>query len=364
MTPTQLQTHDALLAQLRVMTVFVTTRCNARCETCFYWDSLNDDSGVMGLAELERVARTMPKFPHLLLSGGEPFMRKDLVEVVSLFKKHNDIKTIDSPTNGLWPDQVEYFVEKMLTTYPDLRMTVGVSLDGLEKTHDRLRAVPGNFKKAMETLNRLSRLRDRLAPGVVPTPVQVLTLTCYNTTNMHEMEALTHYITEHADVDGMMFEVIRGNPKDPNLQAPPVEIFDAITRRSIEVNSRLYEKRMGPERDIRISYLKSVYWMQRQMLVKGRLPLLCRAGINLGVLEPKGDVRLCELLESVGNVKDFDYDFGALWHSERASKQRKWITDSRCSCTHCVNIGHSIGADFWVNKRREFYEYLSEKSLL
>ena len=99
--------QDQILRSLRVLTFFVTTTCNAKCETCFYADNLNDELvKLLSLDEIEQIARNMPRFNHLLFSGGEPVMRKELPEIASIFAKHSGICSIDMPTNGLLPKRV------------------------------------------------------------------------------------------------------------------------------------------------------------------------------------------------------------------------------------------------------------------
>ena len=80
--------------------LFVTSRCNSKCRTCFYHSKLNDDRDLT-FEELRTVSRTAPQFDKLWLSGGEPTMRKDLVEIVRLFHEQNGIKVVNFPTNGL-----------------------------------------------------------------------------------------------------------------------------------------------------------------------------------------------------------------------------------------------------------------------
>src|SRR5438876_44566 len=51
----------------------------------------------------------------------------------------------------------------------------------------------------------------------------------------------------------------------------------------------------------------------------------CHAGYISGVLDARGEVRMCELRDAVGNVKDVDYDFERLWFSEESDEQRRSI---------------------------------------
>ena len=76
----------------------------ARCATCFYHDRLNDGGGSTDLtrSELETLAASLPPLRDLWLSGGEPLLREDLIEVCEAFARHCGVETIDLPVNGLF----------------------------------------------------------------------------------------------------------------------------------------------------------------------------------------------------------------------------------------------------------------------
>src|SRR5256885_15317885 len=73
--------------RLGTLILFVTSRCNAKCETCFYWQELNQPGG-MTFAPIERVAPTMPQTTDLWLSGGQPTPRRDLNAITEVSVRH------------------------------------------------------------------------------------------------------------------------------------------------------------------------------------------------------------------------------------------------------------------------------------
>jgi MoaA/NifB/PqqE/SkfB family radical SAM enzyme len=357
-----------LLEHLRVLTFFVTSKCNARCRTCFYWQELNKDvESMLSLAEIERISASMPAFPHLLVSGGEPLLRSDLEQVLDVFVRHNRLVSIDIPTNGLLAEPCVAVAESVLTHHPQVLLTIGVSLDGLEATHDSIRGVPGNFQQTFRTLEQLNALRTRQSmrlAGSRQLKFQIYTLTVLTQQNIGEVPQLIEYVKHDGDVDGMMFEIIRGTPLDSTLHPPAVSDVEAIVPLILETNFTLMGKRWAPERAVRLSYIKSVYQLQTDMLRRGRLAVPCQAGVALGVVEPNGDVRLCELLEPVGNLRDAHYDFKAVWLGQAAQEQRAWIRRTQCACTHCVNIGHSVDASASARRRRMSFQHAFERKAL
>lgn len=354
----------ALIDKLSVVTYFTTTRCNARCETCFYWQNLNDkDEKVLGLEEIETLSKSMPQFNHLLFSGGEPVMRKEIVEIGKIFARNNGLISIDMPTNGLLAKRVGEVASQILDEMPDVLFTVGLSLDGMEETHNRLRGVPGNWAKSMETFRLLAQIRaermERWRRGEGPKPrLRIMTLTCINNQNINEVEELAAAMFANPETDGMMFECLRGTPKDPDLFPPTPEQFDRIVRMSMEMNAKLYERRFPEMRASWLSYIRNVYRFQRDHITGGKIPATCQAGVNLAVIEPDGRVRFCELLDIIGDLRKEGLDWKKVWLSPKAAGLRRWIREARCSCTHCVNMGHSIDASASTRLRRKIDEFV------
>src|SRR5579871_4455800 len=107
--------------------LFVTSRCNSLCRTCFYFDKLNSTDDLK-TAEIERIAATAPPFRKLWLSGSEPFLREDLAEIVSLFVARNGVRNVNLPTNGLLPEKIFRIVDRMLELSPEVTIDLNFSL--------------------------------------------------------------------------------------------------------------------------------------------------------------------------------------------------------------------------------------------
>src|ERR671926_453551 len=86
--------------RLGTVIFFVTSRCNAKCETCFYHEELNRP-GDLTFEQIVRVSRTMPAITDLWLSGGEPTLRHDADDIIRLFVENNGVRRVIIPTNGL-----------------------------------------------------------------------------------------------------------------------------------------------------------------------------------------------------------------------------------------------------------------------
>jgi len=122
----------------------MTKRCNLRCIHCYSSSRDEPFTGELSTAEAKRMIEDLSSFgvPVLLFSGGEPLMRDDLPELVAYAGKKG-IRPVIS-TNGT------LLTREMAAKLSDAGLAyVGVSLDGLEETNDRLRGLPGAFKAAL-----------------------------------------------------------------------------------------------------------------------------------------------------------------------------------------------------------------------
>src|SRR3974390_1054250 len=99
--------------QFNSLFLFVTSRCNSLCRTCFYFDKLKSSDDLTD-SEMERIAATVPPFRKLWLSGGEPFLRDRLAEIVALFVRHNGVRNVNLPTNGMLADRIFPAMDRML----------------------------------------------------------------------------------------------------------------------------------------------------------------------------------------------------------------------------------------------------------
>src|SRR5437868_10869908 len=131
----QLLRSTARERRLGTVIFFITSRCNATCETCFYHEELNRP-GDMRFDEIARVSETMPAITDLWLSGGEPTLRHDASEVIQLFVENNGVRRIIIPTNGLLKARTCEIVDRALGLHPELHLYLNVALDGYGETHD------------------------------------------------------------------------------------------------------------------------------------------------------------------------------------------------------------------------------------
>lgn len=315
---------------------FITARCNLQCLTCFYWKNLNLLQDELSLDEIQKISLSLNNLSRLLISGGEPFLREDLSDICEIFYRQNHIKGIDLPTNGSIPDVIIHQSELILNKCERAKLVIGLSLDGLDETHDALRQRPGSFKSVIKTITALSKLKTRY-PNL-----SIHIITVVSNKNIDEIVPLIKFLKQNFDIDSFGPNPIRGNPKDNNLLPPTDQQWLNLFR-----ELSIYYKYFAAKR-YRSCLKRYIVYAQRRYLDKitarvlaGRpLPFICKAGDAIAVLEPNGDLRLCELTASIGNLRAVDYDFKKVWFSPKAESMRKRIKG--CACTHGCFLSPSI----------------------
>ena len=81
------------------LVLFITSKCNCDCTHCFYYKELNKIED-LSLKELNKVSETVGRLRTLCLTGGEPFLRKDIVEIVKVFFKNTKFQFLQIPVQG------------------------------------------------------------------------------------------------------------------------------------------------------------------------------------------------------------------------------------------------------------------------
>jgi len=323
--------------------LFVTSRCNSLCRTCFYWDNLNKNQDLT-FEQIETLSRTAPPFRKLWLSGGEPFLRAELAEIITLFYRQNGIRHLNLPTNGLLPEKIHAVMTRVLRDCPELTIDLNFSLDGLANTHDTIRGVPNNFQKTLATIERMSEFKNvrRLRRNVV---------TVITRENYEELVKLAAHLFENADVMGQYFEIIRGNPLDVGLRKLSVAQVREIHRRLMPIHEVYAEKlfaHLSPaERFFARMYylgtLKLHFDIHEECFAQPRRwPMPCLAGVTSAVIDHNGEFRACEMRPAIGRLQDFKFDLGAALRSPQMQQEVRAIPAANCWCTHSCWISDSL----------------------
>jgi len=132
------------------VTVITTYRCDSKCSMCYAWQHPSHPREEVSVASLARLPEGID---YLNLTGGEPTLRGDLLELAAILRPKT--KTLEISTNGMHWERLVPIVQR----YPDVK--IRFSLDGIGMTNDRIRGEQGGFERKVEGLKKLKNAGAR-----------------------------------------------------------------------------------------------------------------------------------------------------------------------------------------------------------
>ena len=320
------------------LTYSVTAACQSRCKTCqigamFCQDPTRPQRDLK-LDEIEKIFSTMNPVYFFNMSGGEPFMRDDLPEIVELACRYLKPKVVHTPTNAILSDKIVENTENIIHIVrkynPKVPVTVKPSIDGVGDKHDEIRGVKGNFKCLLRTIDGLKGLEEKydnfhLELGTV--------ISNFNIDDLDEIEDFVHSL----GVESYRNEVAERRTEFFNLSdeiTPPAEVYQRLIKgfaEKIEQNIGRKRRLARTTEAMRVVY----YGLAGKILAEKRQVIPCYAGVSNVHINYDGGVWPCCVLgyeQEMGNLRDYDYDFQKLWHSAKADDVRRYIKGRNCAC--------------------------------
>ena len=129
----------------------ITYNCNSRCVMCDIWKIKKFPE--LPVKEYEKIPTTLR---DINISGGEPFLRPDIPDIIQVVTKRCPKARMVISTNGFMPALIEKQMKKILRIKPDIG--IAVSVDGYGNMHEKIRRIPDAWEKDMETIERLQQL--------------------------------------------------------------------------------------------------------------------------------------------------------------------------------------------------------------
>ena len=311
----------------------LTYDCNSFCRTCFNWEQLRKNKEhELSLDEIRKTLSTLDDLLFVVMSGGEPFLRRDIADVCEILSTGNHAKQITIPTGGVSSDLIARSTREILSRCPETQIVVNLSLDHIGEKHDWIRGVPGNYERLRKTYANLIPLKSEF-PNFT---VNLHSVLCNY--NVDDLEFITENVKkDFPEISFHSFEMLRGDQPDKSIQEISVDRYREVLP-FLESYWSTYRSYDGFLRFMKV-YSRQVELRVREEETQVRP---CLAGTISGVLDARGEVRMCELREPVGNVKDSGYDFGSVWFNEEANRQRASIRAKECHCTHSCFMSSSL----------------------
>lgn len=304
------------------VTVSTTFRCNSRCLTCNVYERPVDE---LDASEWDRVFAALGRAPvWFTFSGGEPFLRKDLPEIVESAWRRCRPKVVNIPTNATYPDRVVEGVKRLTGALRGTQLVINVSLDAVGERNDVLRGLRGDYEKATGTYRALKALgASNLTVGIHSV------VSRHNAAEFPEIaDALMaldpdQYIVEPAE------ERIELQTMGTGITPKPEQLDRALSHVAKRLASRAGDGLPALTRAIRLVY----YRLARETVRRSEQVVPCYAGIASVHIAANADVwACCTRARPLGNLRANGYDFRAIWRSEEARRERASIKAKECAC--------------------------------
>jgi radical SAM protein with 4Fe4S-binding SPASM domain len=314
--------------------IAVTYSCNARCQMCNIWK--NPQTAILQAKEYAKLPTSLTT---INITGGEPFLRADLVEVVRTIDSILPRCRIVFSTNGMMTEVIVKKLEQIRAFHS--RVGVGVSIDGVASTHDTIRGVPDIFNHAIATVQKLKeagfddlRIAMTLQESNVHEVGQVFELSCdlgveFTMTLAHDSDL---YFKKSDNVSSELLEAV--------AKELPSILLRQLRSRSAKDWVRAYHTKgiMDPE--------------HRRQLTSN-----CEAGRRYFFMSPDGDVYPCNVLShKIGNLSS-----AATWDDLFTDGAEERVRDVVRSCkkdcwmicnARSLIIAHPMRTAAWVAKNK------------
>ncbi len=300
-------------------TVIVTYRCNARCTMCNRYKAPSKP-------EEELTVETIKKLPPMYftnITGGEPFIREDLPDIVRELNKISDRIVIS--TNGFFTDRIIALCKE----FPNIG--IRISIEGLEDTNNEIRGLQDGYNRGYTTLMKLKEMgvkdigfgmtvQDRNAPDLTA---------LYDLSDKLSMEFATASLH-----NSFYFVEAKNIIKDRPMVA---QHFEDLVNKLLDSNS--------PKKWFRAYFnhgLINYIYGQKRLLP-------CDMSFDTFFIDPYGDVMPCNGTkdkEVMGNLNEQDWE--DLWNSEQAERVRKIVRNCDRQCWMIGSVSPAMHKYIWT----------------
>ena len=318
-------------------TVIVTYRCNARCTMCNRYKAPSKPDEEISIETIKK----LPKMYFTNITGGEPFIREDLSEIVRELYKKSDRIVIS--TNGFFTDRII----KLCEEFPNVG--IRISIEGLEKTNNKIRGLDDGFNRGYSTLKKLVEMKHPdVGFGMTVQDANAKDLvSLYDLSNELNMEFATASLH-----NSFYFVEAKNIIKDRMMVAKE---FEKLINKLLESKS--------PKKWFRAYFnhgLINYIFGQKRLLP-------CDMAFDTFFIDPYGDVMPCNGTkdkEIMGNLNEQSWD--ELWNSEQANKVRNKVRHCDRQCWMIGSVSPAMHKyiwkpGFWVIKHKFLRLFRKEK---
>ena len=318
--------------------IYIDGRCNMLCGFCIHAAMDARKTPIMSAENWGLIFKKARSLLHLTVTGGEPFIRKDFVEIVDNIIESSGVPRVSINSNGFYKERIENFIPKLIDKHKNTEFTLSISLDGPEEIHDKVRAFKGAYKKALETIDVMKNHRKK--PNFFLKLASVLTKD-----NKTYMEDFLNQ-TSSWPIDFHELILIRDVPIAEQLEVK--KEYERLSEIQHKRTSNIWKKSFNGK------LFKKLYSETLKRIDSNKVHSPCLAGGRLVEIFPDGVVRGCEVeklwnISKIGNVKESNFNIVDIIKSKNAKNFRKIA--KKCTCTfECASAINTVyDPKHWVS---------------
>ncbi len=289
-----------------------TLRCNLNCRHCGSDCRSNTSCNDMPLGHFERVLDEISKAMRpdeilVITTGGEPLMRKDIVECGKAITRRGFKWGMVSNGMLLTPEKLDALIDAGLCT-------IAISLDGFETEHNAMRGNSESFAHAVNAISALTKRSKNITWDVI---------TCANKMNLPTIDLFKGYLISLGVKDWRIFTVFpAGRAKnDETMQLDDKQYTGLMS----------FIKKTREENKIRLSYSCEGFLGNYETEVRD-YPFFCQAGINVASILIDGSISGCLSIRSnyhQGNI--YADSFVDTWNTKfNLYRDHSWMHTGQC----------------------------------
>ncbi|MBN2532528.1 MAG: radical SAM protein [Spirochaetales bacterium] len=302
------------------LTFAITGKCNLRCRTCYVWKkkSLHE----LSFEEIDKFFTINNYFNWIDLTGGEIFLRKDLLDITKSIKKNvKNLVMLHYPTNGFLTEKIIQTTEQIASMdFHNLVLTV--SIDGNEEVHNTIRNKENSFKRCIDTYRELKKNKHiKVYIGCTLSPFNIDHFKTF-------YRELRDYLPDlaYSDIHLNIYHYSENLYSNEKLEVDKKRIIDIIED-FIKKKGFLF---INPIVLLEYVYLKNI----KRYFSNNRFPFKCRAGEISCFIDPQGNVYPCSGYNVLmGSLRKDNYDLLTILHHEENITLTRNI--KRGKCPHC-----------------------------
>ena len=339
------------------LTVFLTDKCNMKCAHCFIIKDVAKKTLEIGLDEYKKIFKSLNgKTSQILLTGGEPTLRKDLVDIAVNANKLGGVSTVSIFSNSLYPEKTKVMLEDILNK-SKIKINYQTSIDGVEEFHDENRKVKNSYSKVIETIKKINDLKKKYPKRIA----RIVVSMAISKKNMPQLDEIIStldplniffsfgFVRKSRDVFNIDKDLINYDftpeetTKDGSEKFGDNYLDDQDLTNIIEkLDEKIWSK--YPNQMI-YAYQKTTLRAKEVIEKYSKSPINTECGMGYEdlVLLPNGKIARCEMLNAYADLKNFNYNLKDFIYSDVHLKYLN--KSSGCYCTHECGIGVTIMSD-------------------